>query len=190
MLPDITHACGWWGDSEMSSRRETAIVTPEGMPVEHTLNLKNMKLPGRMGYGIAIPEPGKAIPYLLATFGQPLNKIQDLKVFGFRGVIDLGTPERIAYHHREETKNTGMRYSNIHLNGDMPNNQQTEDFIKAVLEPQNIPLLVYASRADMIAVMWASYRLKMGSPMAFTLHEGRSLGLTLHQEEALRNRTR
>lgn len=181
LSPVAAWACGWWGDSEMSSRRDTATVTPEGMTVEHSLNLKNMKLPGRMGYGIAVPEPGRAIPYLLATFGQPLNRIEELKIFGFRSVIDLGTPAKTAELHQAETEKVGMTYVNIPIEGKMPSQQQTDVFIAALLDPQNTPMLVYAPEADMIAVMWAIYRLKMGSPLSFTLHEGRSLGLSEKQ---------
>lgn len=188
LLADTAQACGWWGDSEMSSRRETATVTPEGHSIEHTINLANMKLPDRMGYGIAVPEPGRAIPYLLATFGQPINRIQDLKIFGFRSVIDLGTPSSSAKHHREESEGVGMTYFNIPDVKTLAAPQTSQRFIDILLNPANTPLLVYAAKADLIAVMWASYRLHMGSPVDFSITEGRILGLTGEQEEMLRSR--
>ena len=188
VMADPARACGWWGDSEMSSRRETATVTPDGRPVEHSLSIENMKLPGRMGYGIAVPEPGRAVPYLLATFGQPLTRINELKIFGFRSVIDLATPASTAKHHRAETQAVGMKYFNIPIEGDIPNKEQTDLFIKALLTPDNTPLLVYARDADIIAAMWVSYRIKMGSPLSFALNEGRALGLAGEQEAELQNR--
>jgi hypothetical protein len=186
ILKTPAYACGWWGDSEMSSQRETAVIAPDGRSVEHTLNLKNMKLPGKLGYGIAVPEPGRAIPYLLATFGQPLNKIRDLKIFGFRSVIDLGTPASTAQLHRIETQAVGMRYFNIPVDKIIPEDTQVDLFIQALLGVENTPLLVYARDAQMIAGMWASYRLKMGSTLEFSLYEGRELGLTPKQEANLR----
>jgi len=187
LFANAAQACGWWGDSEMSSRRETATVTPDGRAVEHTLSLENMKLPGRMGYGIAVPEPGRATPYLLATFGQPLNRIQELKIFGFRSVIDLATPEPETRLHQAETEAVGMKYFNLSAKIDIPSKDQIDHFIEILLDPQNTPLLIYARKAEMIAVLWTSYRLRMGSPMAFSLHEGRALGLTDNQEEELRS---
>ena len=188
LLPNSAHACGWWGDSEMSSRRDTAITTGDGRPLEHTLNFRSMKLPGRMGYGIAVPEPGRAIPYLLATHGRPLTRIKDFKIFGFRAVIDLGTPAPTARRHRAETEAAGMQYFSIPINGIIPNPEQTGIFNRLAINANNGPLLIYAPRAELLAIMWASYRLSLGSPLEFALSEGRAMGLTKRQETELRNR--
>ncbi len=181
-------ACGWWGDSEMSSRRDNAFTSADGRPLAHTLNIQSMKLPGRMGFGIAVPEPGRAIPYLLATFGQPLTRIGELKIFGFRTVIDLGTPAITAHLHRAETEEAGMQYFSIPIKGDIPNPQQISFYNRIVINANNGPLLVYAPKAELLAIMWASYRISLGSPLEFALAEGKALGLTREQETELRNR--
>ena len=186
ILTKPAYACGWWGDGEMS-RSDKDIITADGRPVEQYLGLESMKLPGRMGYGIAVPGPGRAIPYLLATFGQPVTRISEFKIFDFRSVIDLGTSEPAASLHRAETEAVGMRYFNIPIDGDMPSGKQFTAFNQTVLNANNGPLLVYAPRAALIAVMWASYRLSVGSPLEFVLSEGRSLGLSGEQETELRN---
>ncbi len=186
LLAEPAYACGWWGDGEMS-QSDDEIIAPDGRPVEQSLGLKSMKLPGRMGYGIAVPGPGRAIPYLLATLGQPVTRISELKIFGFRSVIDLGTPASTAALHRAETEAVGMRYFNIPIEGDMPNSKQADFFNNIVINANNGPLLVYAPRAALIGVMWASYRLSVGSPLAFVLSEGRSLGLSEEQEKTLRD---
>ena len=175
------YACGWWGDGEMSQNGDD-ILTPDGRPVEQFLDLKSMKLPGRMGYGVAVPEPGRVIPYLVATSGQPVKRIAEFKVFGFRSVIDLGTPTSTADLHRSETEAAGLQYFNIFIESNIPNRKQVELFNKLVIDAHNGPLLVYAPRAELLAVMWASYRLSLGAPLEFVLKEGRTLGLTREQE--------
>jgi len=187
LLAESAYACGWWGDGEMS-RNDSDITTHDGHPLEQSLSLKSMKLPGKMGYGIAVPEPGRAIPYLLVTLGQPITHINELKVFGFRSVIDLGSSEQTAHLHRSEIEPAGMQYFNVPIEGDMPNRKQTGFFNRIVVNAHNGPLLVYAPRAELLAVMWASYRIRLGSSMEFTLREGRTLGLTEEQETELRNR--
>ncbi len=186
LLANPAHACGWWGDGE-KSRSDDDIIAADGRPVEQSLGLKSMKLPGKMGYGIAVPGPGRAIPYLLATFGQPVTRISEFKIFGFRSVIDLATPAATAALHRAETEAADMRYFTIPIEGAMPSAKQSIAFNQAVLNTHNVPLLVYAPRAALIAVMWASYRLSRGSPLAFVLSEGRSLGLSGEQETELRD---
>ncbi len=187
LFADGAAACGWWGDSEMTSRRETALTGPDGTPVEQVLSLANMKLPGRMGYGIAVPDPGRAVPYLLATFGQPLDRIRDLSIFGFRAVIDIGTKPAEAKRHEAETRDAGMRYFNILFTGGAPSAGQVTQFSEIVLDPGNAPLLVYAAKAELIGAMWAAYRLNLGAPLEFSIHEGKRLGMTQDQEAALRS---
>ncbi|MCU7882483.1 MAG: hypothetical protein KZQ60_19635, partial [Candidatus Thiodiazotropha sp. (ex Lucinoma aequizonata)] len=81
-----------------------------------------------MGYGIAIPDPGKAVPYLQATGGRPLNRIAELKIFEFETVIDLGTPEKAGRLHQLETEAVGMRYIHILVDGVVPSQDQVNDF--------------------------------------------------------------
>ncbi len=108
LLVDPAYACGWWGDGEIS-QSDDDIIAADGRPVEQSLDLKSMKLPRKMGYCIAVPGPGRAITYLLATFGQPVTRISELEIFEFRSVIDLATPASTAALHRAETEAFGMR---------------------------------------------------------------------------------
>ena len=181
-------ACGWWGDGDASDTDDAIEVDAHGNPVEQPLYFRSMKLPGKMGYGIAIPTPDRAMPYLLATFGRPVNRIDELKSFGFRSVIDLGTPESTAHLHRAETKAIGMGYFNIPIEGDMPTDKQVDIFSQIVTAPGNSPLLVYAPRTQLLGVMWTSYRLSLGTPVEFAISEGRTLGLSDKQETELQNR--
>lgn len=163
--------------------------TADGKPVSEALSLEASKLPGRMGYGIAVPEPGRAIPYLQATFGRPINRIAELKDFGFEAVIDLGTPLETAGKHRQETESLGMRYFNIPVTGSMPSPEQSGSFSRMILDNSEHPLLVYAPTSALLGAMWASYRINLGAPLGFAIEEGKRLGLTPEQEAELRRRT-
>ena len=60
-------------------------------------------------------------------------------------------------------------------------------FNNIIVNTHNRPLLVYAPRTELLGVMWVLYRLNLGSPLEFSIKEGRSLGLTKEQEIKLRN---
>lgn len=128
----------------------------------------------------------RAVPYLVATHGQPLVRIQDLKIFGFRSVIDLGTQASESHPHRNETEAAGMQYFNIPFDGNIPNQTQIDLFNQIVINASNGPLLVYAPRASLTAVMWASYRIHLGSSLEFAFSEGRTMGLIKEQELGLK----
>lgn len=182
------HACGWWGDAEMRRFHRDDLTAPGGEPLPHRVDLQSAKLPGRMGYGIAVPEPGQAVPYLQATYGRPLNRVGELKAFGFSTVIDLGTPAETAHLHRVETESVGMRYFSIPVQGDTPSSEQTKLFSRIVHDSIGDPLLVYAPNAPLLGSMWASHRINHGAPLDFAMKEGKLLGMTAEQEAVLRKR--
>lgn len=168
---------------------DTVIISrTDGRPVSEELSLETSKLPGRMGYGIVVPDPGQAIPYLKATYGRKISRIGELKDFGFDIVIDLGTPPETARKHRRETEDLGMRYFNIPVTGSMPSVEQSRQFSRMILDNSERPLLVYAPAAPLLAAMWASYRINLGAPLGFAMEEGRRLGMLAEQEAELRRR--
>lgn len=188
MAPGHSRACGWWGDGEVNRDDSEILTTPDGRVLPEILTHHSSKLPGRMGYGIAIPDPGRAIPYLRATMGRPLNRIGELSAFGFKTVIDLGTPEKSARHHRQETEALGMRYINIPVEGNLPSQEEVEGFTQHVVDASHGMLLVYAPRAELLGTMWAAHRMNLGAPTGFALREGKELGMKPDQEIVLRNR--
>lgn len=188
LLAGPVYACGWWGDAEMSRFHRDDVTAPRGEPLPEVVDQQSAKLPGRTGYGIAVPEPGKAVPYLQATYGRPLNRISELRAFGFAAVIDLGTPEETARLHRAETEAVGMRYFSIPVKGDTPSIEQANLFSQIVYDYSRSPLLVYAPTAPLLGAMWASHRINHGASLDFAINEGRLLGLTPQQESVLRKR--
>ncbi len=187
VLPNPASACGWWGDGEVNRHNDIVLTTPDGISVTQTLTEKTMKLPGRAGYGIAVPDPGRAIPYLQATRGQRVNRIAELKAFGFKTVIDLGTPEKTAQLHRSETEALGMHYINIPVDDTVPDQQQVDDFTQKVVDASNDLLLVYAPNSALLGTMWAAYRISLGAPVEFAMNQGRNLGMQPGQEAILRD---
>ena len=181
-------ACGWWGDGEVSRHNDLILTTSDGKAVPQTLTNKSSKLPGRMGYGIAIPDPGQAIPYLQATSGRQINRIAKLHDFGFETVIDLGTPEKTAKLHRSETEALGMRYFNIPVNGAVPSQEQVDEFTQKVVDASSNMLLVYAPNSALLGTMWAAYRINLGAPIEFAIKQGKKLGMVTNQEAILRSR--
>jgi protein tyrosine phosphatase (PTP) superfamily phosphohydrolase (DUF442 family) len=186
-LPEIGHTCGWWGDGEMNTQETIVLNKTDGKPVSGRLSLETSKLPGRMGYGIVVPDPGQAIPYLQATYGRQISGIGDLKAFGFETIIDLGTPPETARKHRQETEALGMRYFSIPVDGSTPSLEQARHFSRMVIDGQH-PLLVYAPTSALLGTMWASYRVNLGAPLGSAIDEGRALGMMPDQEAELLER--
>ncbi len=179
------YACGWWGDGEMTRHSQEILSSPNGNPVSTRLNLQTAKLPGRKGYGIAVIGPGQAVPYLQATYGRPLNRISELKTFGFNTVIDLGPSQETARKHEAETRTAGMLYFTIQVNGNTPTSEQVTEFNQIVSNTKNGSVLVYAPQAASLGAMWAFHRFSLGGPIAFSISQGRLLGLTSKQEAEL-----
>lgn len=183
---EAAHGCGWWGDGEMNRDSDPAVAPVTDTSGRVLPGDKASKLPGRMGYAIAVPDPGHAVPYLEATYGRRINRIGELKSLGYETVIDLGTPSETARLHRAETEALGMRYFNIPIEGDFPNKEQVDRFSRLIVESGRDPLLVYAPSASLLGTMWASYRIGyLGAPSSFAIAEGRSLGMTREQGAAL-----
>ncbi len=188
--PNAARACGWWGDGETSREDSTKFPTHDGKPLPERVSLETSRLPNEMGFGIAVPEPGRAIPYLQATYGRQPTRIGEFKTYGFHAVIDLGTPSDTAALHRAETEAAGLSYFSIPVVGETPSDRQTQRFSRIVLESADKSLLVYSPSSPLLAMMWAAHRINSGSPVSFAIAEGRSLGLTEAQEEALRELAR
>ena len=188
MFPVASQACGWWGDGEMIRHHSEDLMAPDGTPVPEILDQQTAKLPGREGYGLAVSAAGNAVPYLQATYGRALNRISELKSFGFKAVIDVGTAKKTAQLHRVETETVGMRYYNIPVKGGTPSIKQASLFSQMVMDSSDGPLLVYAPTAALLGTMWASHRLNHGAPLEFSIKEGKLLGITAEQEAALRRR--
>ncbi len=183
------YACGWWGDGEMNRSDNLEVTATYGREVPDELNRETVKLPGTMGYGIALPQPSQAVPYLQATYGRHVDRIEGFKSFGFNTVIDLGTPQKTARHHREETEAAGMRYINIPVDTAIPSQKNIDYFTRMVVRYSIDPILVYSPSAELLGSVWATHRLMWGTPLELAIEEGRSLGMSKIQEAAIRKQS-
>ncbi len=178
-----TLACGWWGDPEMRQHGQPEIIFA---PLPKGGAAAAAKLPGRMGYGLAIPDPGQAQPYLEATFGRPVNRIDELHGYGFRTVIDLGTPPETAQLHRRESEKAGFVYHNIPLKEGRPEQSDIVRFSELVVGAGRHPTLVFAPNFALLGIMWTGYRIHgLGAPAGYAISEGRSLGMSEAQADEL-----
>jgi len=172
----------------MKRHNNILLSAPNSKDIPQTLSIKTSKLPGRMGFGIAVPSPGEAIPYLQITQGLQINRIGDLNTFGFKTVIDLGTNEEIAKKHRAETEELGMHYINISVKGFIPTVRQVKYFTQVVVSFSSDNLLIYAPNSKLLGTMWAAHQINLGAPIDYAINQGKKLGMEVAQETILRNR--
>ncbi len=116
-----------------------------------------------------------------ATRGRQINRIAELKIFGFETVIDLGTPEKTARLHQLETEALGMRYISIPIDGLVPSQEQVDDFTQKVIDASKDMLLVYAPSSALLGTMWAAYRINLGAPVEFAINQGKKMGMGPNQ---------
>ena len=185
LLPLGAGACGWWGDGEMNREQLIPGVISGGRQIPLFLDRDSIILPGRLGYGMAITEPGQAQPYLQSTYGRPISGIEDLGGYGFRAMIDLGPLAGRKSQEYPEGLPRQMHYYHVPVESLIPKQIQIAGFRDLLLDADNLPAFVVAPAAEVLAVMWAAYRLEFGTPLSYAIAEARPMGLRPEQESAL-----
>ncbi len=87
-----------------------------------------------------------------------------------------------------ETEAAKMRYFNIPVTDEVPDQTQVNDFTHKVIDASKNMLLVYAPSSALLGTMWAAYRINLGAPIEFAISQGRELGMMPNQEAILRKR--
>jgi len=115
-----------------------------------------------------------------ATAGQPkAEAFAKLAKQGFRAVLNLRTADEGAEAERELVEKAGMRYLNIPVVTANPKPEQVPEFIKAVKEPGNQPMLIHCGSAQRVGAFWMIYRvIEQGWPEEKALEEATKIGLT------------
>jgi hypothetical protein len=183
-LPEYAVACGWWGDGEMSRHGESIDVSAKGSATIPGGD-QAAKIPGEEGYGIALFQPERAVPYLRAVQGRPVNTIKQLKDSGFSAVIDLGTQSSTAKLHRIESESVGIRYISIPISGSLPSKAQVALFSATVDTASHRPLVVYAPDITLLGDMWVLHRLNQGALHGTAIGEGLEFGISEELKTAL-----
>jgi uncharacterized protein (TIGR01244 family) len=118
----------------------------------------------------------------VATGGQPTDAAYaKLAANGYRVVLSLRTAsEGIDLKHEQEgTERAGMRYVSIPVVSSAPKPEQVDEFIKAVKDKDNQPMLIHCGSANRVGAFWMIYRVvDQGWPEDKALEEATKIGLT------------
>ncbi len=149
------HACAGISTAELFYDPEIGFYESEIGAANPYLALgpAEIRIPGKRGFGFGVLRPDRALPYLHATGGRPVNDIGRLRDLGYIAVADLGTPPKAARLHEAETVVLGMRYFSIPVAGDMPSAEQARRFSRLVADRGNRPLMVFGLSADLLGAM-------------------------------------
>jgi uncharacterized protein (TIGR01244 family) len=115
-----------------------------------------------------------------ATAGQPkVEAFAKLAQQGFRAVLNLRTAEEGAEQEREQVEKAGLRYLNIPVVTANPKPEQVPEFIKAVKDAANQPMLIHCGGAQRVGAFWLIYRVTdQGWTEERALEEATRIGLT------------
>src|ERR1051325_11161856 len=128
------------------------------------------------------------VPHLLclderiATGGQPKDSAYSkLAAEGFRAVLNLRTESEGAdlKHEQEEIEKAGLRYISIPFVSTEPKDDKVDQFIKAVKDNNNQPILIHCGSANRVGALWMIYRVvDQGWTEEKALDEAIRIGLT------------
>jgi uncharacterized protein (TIGR01244 family) len=128
------------------------------------------------------------VPHILcvdervATGGQPTDAaFAKLAANGYRAVLNLRTAsEGIDLKHEQEAvEKAGMRYISIPVVSSAPKAEQVGDFIKAVKDTNNQPMLIHCGSANRVGAFLMIYRvIEQGWPEDKAMEEATKVGLT------------
>lgn len=97
----------------------------------------------------------------ICTGGQPsMDDLARIKADGVRAILNLRRPTE--YNAEEEAlkaKELGLRYFNIPVNGAEPKDEQAEEFLKLMADPQNRPIFVHCTTNNRVGAFWMIRRV-------------------------------
>jgi uncharacterized protein (TIGR01244 family) len=118
----------------------------------------------------------------IATGAQPTdNAFAKLSENGFKAVLNLRTAnEGVDLAHEQSlVEKAGMKYVNIPVVGSAPKPEQAEEFINAVSDKSNHPMLIHCASANRVGAFVMIYRVvKQGWAEDKALEEATRIGLT------------
>ena len=97
----------------------------------------------------------------ICTGGQPtMEDLARMKAEGVRAILNLRQPSE--YNAEEEAlkaKDLGLRYFNIPVNGVEPKDEQADEFLKVLADPQNRPIFIHCTMANRVGAFWMIRRV-------------------------------
>ncbi|HJZ68907.1 MAG TPA: protein tyrosine phosphatase family protein [Blastocatellia bacterium] len=117
-----------------------------------------------------------------ATAGQPNDSAYaKLAENGYRAVLSLRTSSEgfgLA-HEKEMVEKAGLRFINIPVVTTAPKPEQVTEFINAVKDKSNQPMLIHCGSANRVGAFWMIYRVvEQGWSEEKALEEAVKIGLT------------
>lgn len=118
----------------------------------------------------------------IATGGQPTESaFAKLAANGYRAVLSLRTSsEGIDLKHEQEAvEKAGLRFVSVPVVSSAPKPEQVDEFINAVKDKNNQPMLIHCGSANRVGAFWMIYRVvDQGWSEEKALEEAIKIGLT------------
>ena len=114
------------------------------------------------------------------TGGQPrLEHLAKLKADGVKSIINLRQPtEHRADEEEAMAKQLGLRYYNIPVAYQNPQEEQATQFLKLTDDPENLPVFIHCTAAIRVGAFWMIRRvLKDGWTVEAAEEEAKKVGL-------------
>jgi protein tyrosine phosphatase (PTP) superfamily phosphohydrolase (DUF442 family) len=135
----------------------------------------------------------------ICTGGQPTaGQLEKLKAEGVRAILNLRRPTeketplasgaRAPYDieaEAAEARRLGLRYFNIPVDREAPQDEQVEEFLQIVADPENRPLFIHCSTANRVGGFWMIRRVLVdGWTVEAAEEEARRIGLSNEKTRA------
>ena len=118
----------------------------------------------------------------IATGGQPTDAaFAKLAANGYRAVLSLRTASEGVdlKHEQEAVEKAGLRYVSVPVVSSAPKPEQVDEFIRAVKDKANQPMLIHCGSANRVGAFWMIYRVvDQGWAEEKALDEATTIGLT------------
>lgn len=118
----------------------------------------------------------------ISTGGQPTDAaFAKLAANGYHAVLNLRTASEGVdlKHEQDAVQAAGMRYINIPVVSSAPKADQVDEFVRAVKDKDNHPMLIHCGTANRVGAFWMIYRvIEQGWPEDKALDEATIIGLT------------
>ncbi len=95
------------------------------------------------------------------TGGQPrAEELAELKATGTRAIVNLRRPSEFEEAAEvAEARRLGLRYYNIPVNSRAPQDEQVEQFLKILKDPENLPVFIHCGSANRVGGFWMIQRV-------------------------------
>lgn len=117
----------------------------------------------------------------LCTGGQPSTEdLERMKAEGIKAIINLRRPsEYDAASEAGRARELGLRYFNIPVDSNAPKDEQVEEFLKLIKNPENRPAFIHCATANRVAGFWMIHRVQVDEwKLEDAQKEAEKIGLT------------